>query len=62
MNQALSPPKSKQNLVTKPDQEEEKKLTAFENEIIMNRFAELVRTLGAATKTNDKLDALVELF
>jgi len=28
----------------------------------MKRFAELVRTLGTATKTNDKLDALVGYF
>ena len=28
----------------------------------MKRFAELVQTLGTATKTNDKLDALVDYF
>jgi DNA ligase-1 len=28
----------------------------------MRRFAELVRTLGSATKTNDKLNALVDYF
>src|SRR5579864_6681565 len=28
----------------------------------MKRFAELVRTLGTATKTNDKLDALAGYF
>ena len=28
----------------------------------MRRFAELVRTLGSSTKTNDKLNALVDYF
>ena len=44
------------------EQETEKKLSAGENAAYMKGFAELVGTLGTSTKTNDKLDALVEYF